>query len=106
MQAARWDTVFEVGSVGRRVVRRRSLDDVTLPLAAPVTWTWRDADGDIVRVLTADVEDDLATFDITATHTAEPARYTHDLVITNPLLNGPEVICRGYVTINRRMPAR
>lgn len=108
MQAARWDTTIERGFAWRRVLRRTSTGG-PLVMVAPVRLEVLRRDGSVLLTVDGVISPDghTATLDVTAEQAALAAgRYEHRLIVGDPGVAAPQLVARGYVTVNDRVGGR
>lgn len=107
MQAAKWNTDCEIGAVWLRRIVRRGSDGLPLVISGPtrhVVYPMLD-DGtpgtpvfDYSGVVAVDQKSVEFRIDETDTATLPPGIYRHKIIITDPELDGPDVLARGYFT--------
>lgn len=93
---------MERGTVWRRVLRRQGLTGA-LSIVAPVTLEVLNPDRTVALTITGTIAGDAksATLSISAVQAQLAAgRYEHRLTVGDPLLNAPQIIARGYLTVN------
>lgn len=107
MRAARWDTVWEQGSLWRVVLRWRigAGEDVVLgEFAEPSYMELFDADGEVMLtvsgVLGNDDHDLALARTSTQTEQVDAGNYWHRVRVTDPELDDLRTLLTGYVTVN------
>jgi hypothetical protein len=107
MEAAKWNTVCEIGGAWRRVLVRRDPDGNTLPLAAPCRHVVYpvasdETPGTPVIDYAPALAGESAILLITPEQIAalDPAQtYRHKVLITDPAINEPIVLLRGWFRV-------
>jgi hypothetical protein len=111
VEAAKWNTVCELGGAWRRVLIRRDSDGNALPLAAPcrhVVYPVADDEtpGTPVLDYAPTLADDqnsvilLITPAQATTAGLDPAKsYRHKVLITDPAISEPIVLLRGWFRV-------
>lgn len=109
VEAAKWNTVCEVGGAWRRVLIRRDNEGNTLPLAAPCRHIVYPVDSDetagapvLDYALTLAGDQRSAVLLITPEQIAalDPKQsYRHKVVVTDPATSLPIVLLRGWFRV-------